>query len=95
MSVKLSFDSNVYALEAVMATAYWCANKLVADITTTTTSIDVTLNGLDGHQVEDREVDEFKTRLIHNQIRHRLAVDFAPIEKAIVEKAFAPVSTLK
>ena len=93
MSVKLSFDSNVYALEAVMATAYWCADKMVADVSTSTSSIDVTLKGVDGRQVEDREIDEFKTMLIHNQIRHRLSVDFAPIEKAIVEKAFSPVST--
>lgn len=93
MSVKLSFDSNVYALEAVMATAYWCADKMVADVSTSPTSVDVTLKGVDGHQIEDRDIDEFKTMLIHNQIRHRLSVDFAPIEKAIVEKAFSPVST--
>ena len=93
MSVKLSFDSNVYALEAVMATAYWCADKMVADVSKSPTSIDVTLKGVGGHQIEDREIDEFKTMLIHNQIRHRLSVDFAAIEKAIVEKAFSPVST--
>ena len=92
MDTKLHFDSNVYSIEAVMATAYWCADRMVADVSTSTSSIEVALKAVDGRQVEEREIDEFKTMLIHNQIRHRLSVDFAPIERAIVEKAFSPVS---
>lgn len=92
MSCNLSFDSKVYSVDAVMATAYWCADKMVADVSTVGSEIVVTLKGADGKELEDRDVDAFKTMLIHNQIRHRLSIEFAPIERAIVEKAFLPVT---
>lgn len=92
MNVKLSFDLKVYSVEAVLATAYWCADRIITDVSVSNAAIEVTLNGVGGRDIEKREIDEFKTMLIHNQIRHRLSVDFAPIERAIIEKAFSPVS---
>ena len=92
MNNKLSLDPKVFSLEAVMATAYWCADKMVADITTSDEGINVVLKGVAGRCVDEHDIDEFKTMLVHNQIRQRLSVEFAPIEKAIIEKAFSPVT---
>lgn len=92
MECMLSFDSKTYSVDAIMATAYWCADRIICDIITTDAGWDIVLHGRNGREITPSEIDEFKTMLLHNQIRQRLSEKLAPIEKAIIEKAFAPVT---
>jgi len=88
-----SFDKTVYSLDAVLATAYWCADKAVADVQAEGDKITVELKPREGHQLDEPFYESFQTMVVHNQIRHRLEEKFAPLEKVIVEKAFAPVAS--
>lgn len=94
MTRTFEFDKNVFSLDAVRATAYWCADKAVADIGDTGAQIVVELKPRQGVVLDEHFYEDFQTMVVHNQIRHRLEEKFAPLEKVIVEKAFAPVTLL-
>lgn len=88
----VAFDNKVFSVSAVLATAYWCADRMVADIRQSDDGlINVDLKRLSGEGVSDADVNEFKLMLVHNQIRNQLSEKFSALETAIVEKAFAPV----
>lgn len=91
--MDLSFDAKVISAEAVLATSYWCADRIVADITQDGEVVKVSLSGRSGTEVTSRDAEDFKVMAVHNQIRKQLANQFAAMETAIVQKAFAPVSS--
>ena len=88
----LTFDKKIFSKEAILATCYWCADRIIADVTTSGNSIAVVLKGRNGFEISESVIDEFKTMVIHNQIRHQLRETFGELEKAIIEKAFRPVN---
>lgn len=89
--MRIVFDGKVISKEAVLATCYWCAEKMVADVSLEGESVCVDLKGVGDYVMTDADIDDFKTMAIHNQLRHQLLSQFAALETAIVEKAFAPV----
>ena len=76
----------------MLATCYYFADKIVAEIATSNGNISVSLKGRDDFVIGESAVDEFKTMLVHNQIRYQLKTKFSDLEKAIIEKAFRPVA---
>ncbi|MGN0877085.1 MAG: hypothetical protein ACI4TC_07445, partial [Kiritimatiellia bacterium] len=46
--MDLSFDAKVISAEAVLATSYWCADRIVADITQDGEVVKVSLSGRSG-----------------------------------------------
>lgn len=92
MNVDLLFDEKIFSKEAVLATCYYFADKIVAEITTSNGNISVSLKGRDDFVIGESTVDEFKTMLVHNQIRYQLKIKFSDLEKIIIEKAFRPVA---
>lgn len=93
--MELVFDCNVYSLESIEATSYWCADRIVSDITIVDNNIVVKLTDKRGEEVDAAVVADYKMMVLHNQIRSQLQDRFAAIEKAIVEKAFRPVTDQK
>ena len=94
MTRTFEFDKNVFSLDAVLATAYWCADKVVADIRDRDAKIEVELKPREGVALDEHFFEDFQTMGVHNQIRHRLEEKFAPLEKVIIEKAFSPVASV-
>lgn len=92
MNDTLTFDKNIFSKESILATSYWCADRMITDVTTSDTNIIVALKGRNGFEIDESIIDEFKTMVVHNQIRHQLREKFSELEKAIVEKAFRPVA---
>ena len=88
-------DKKIFSKEAVLATAYWCAEHFVSDINDKGDVFSVELSSKDGHVIEDKDIENFKLMLVHNQMRHQLSQQFADLEATIVAKAFAPVRNLR
>lgn len=95
MDNHLIFDKKIYSKEAVLATAYWGADRFVSDINEEGDFFTVVLSPKIGQDFTDKDVEEFKLMLVHNQMRHQLSKRFAELEATIVAKAFAPVSNLR
>lgn len=91
MSKDIRVDGGVFSKEAVLSTAYWCADKMVADITCDGKDFVVHISGRGGCELQDADIDGFRAMLVHNQMRHQLSERFAELETAIVNKAFSPV----
>lgn len=89
----LEFDNAVYSLDAVLATAYWCADTAIVEVNQKENLISAKLSPRTGKMLDPSFIETFQTMVVHNQIRHRLEEKFAPLEKIIIEKAFAPVSS--
>ena len=89
----LKFDNSVYSLDAVLATAYWCADTAIVEIDQKDNMICAKVSPRIGKTLDPSFFETFQTMVVHNQIRHRLEEKFAPLEKIIIEKAFAPVSS--
>lgn len=92
MNKNLEFDNSVYSLDAVLATAYWCADKAIVEVHQKDNVICAMVSPRDGKTLDSSFFETFQTMVVHNQIRHRLEEKFAPLEKLIIEKAFAPVT---
>ena len=92
MSEVMMFDGKIFSKEAILSTCYWCADRMISDVTEKDGSIVVSLNGRDGIAIDSKAVDEFKTMAVHNQLRYQLKEKFAAMEAAIIEKAFRPVA---
>ena len=90
---KFDLDKNIYSNEAVLATAYWCADKALVDIHQKDNAISVVITPRNGVLLDDGFYEKFQIMVVHNQIRHQLEEKFAPLEKVIVEKAFAPITS--
>lgn len=84
-------DKNVYKLEALHATAYWCSDRIIANISDKGSSFEIILEPRVGHIIDEKAIEDFKVMLLHNQIRCQLQERFSELEKVIVEKAFSPV----
>ena len=89
---SIVFDSKIYSKDAILATCYWCADRIVAEIKEQDVGFIVRLKGCNGFVVDEHAIDEFKTMAIHNQLRYQLREKFASLETIIVEKAFRPVA---
>ena len=92
MATEIRFDANVYTREALLATAYWCADRALAEILSAGSFFVVRLSLTGGKDVDQALAEEFQTMAVHNQIRHQLKNAFGDLEKVIVEKAFSPIS---
>ena len=92
MKVNLSFDEKVFSKEAVLATCYCFADRMVADINSSRGSIVVTFVGRGNFVVDEKAIENFKTMVVHNQLRHQLKEKFGDLEKTIIEKAFRPIN---
>lgn len=92
MPLELNFDKAIFSTDAILATVYWCADRIVADVRSTECGFLVSLNPREGLSMSQKDVEDFNMMVVHNQMRHQLSEKFAPIERAIIEKAFAPVS---
>ena len=93
MNKNFEFDNSVYSLDAVLATAYWCADKAIVEVHQKGSVISAKVSPRNGKTLDSSFFETFQTMVVHNQIRHRLEEKFAPLEKIIIEKAFAPVSS--
>lgn len=93
MNKNFEFDNSVYSLDAVLATAYWCADKAIVDVNQKDGVICARVSPRNGKTLDSSFFEAFQTMIVHNQIRHRLEEKFAPLEELIIEKAFAPVSS--
>lgn len=91
MATEIRFDANVYTKEALLATAYWCADRVLAEILSAGSFFVVRLSLPGGKDVDQALAEEFQTMAVHNQIRHQLKKAFGDLEKVIVEKAFSPI----
>lgn len=92
MGNTLVFDMKIFSKAAVLSTCYWCADRVISDVMEKDESIVVVLNGREGGVIDDKTLDDFKTMVVHNQLRHQLKEKFAAMETAIIEKAFRPVA---
>lgn len=88
----MDFDLAVYSKEAILATAYWCADKCSADIRVVGSQCHVKLSPIGSAVIDGAFEERFRAMVIHNEIRAKLKAAFAPLETAIIQKAFAPVT---
>lgn len=88
----LDFDSSIFSIEALLNTGYWCADKAVLEIKEEGKSYKVVLTSKDETELTAQFFDDFKTMLVHNQIRANLKNIFADIEKTIINRAFRPIA---
>ena len=93
MTKIFEFDDSVYSLDAVLATAYWCADMAIVEVHQEDNVLCAKVSPRNGKVLDSSFYETFQTMVVHNQIRHRLEERFAPLEKIIIEKAFAPVSS--
>lgn len=91
MIERVVFDKAMYSKEAILATVYWCADRIVADVSDAGTMYSVSLSARGGNDLSRGDVEQFKAMVVHNQIRHQLSERFSDLETAIVQKAFSPV----
>lgn len=92
--MKLEFDLAVYSLDAVLATTYWCADKVTVKITKDEKYIYAEITPHVGVSLDPSFYDTFQSMVVHNQIRKQLEEKFMPLEKIIIEKAFSPLSKI-
>lgn len=93
MTKILEFDKSVYSQDAILATAYWCADTAIVEVYQKDNVLCVKVSPRNGKSLDSSFYETFQTMVVHNQIRHQLEEKFAPLEKIIIEKAFAPISS--
>lgn len=92
MCTVIHLDKGTYSTTAVLTTSLELSDKLTIAILDSDREIKMEVTCCDGTiWNEDTEKLLFET-LAQAELRTRLHNMFAPIEKLIVEKAFAPVS---
>ena len=87
----IELDPSVYSADAVLATAYWYANKCVITIIQSSPSFSISITPRADFIVSSVLLDDINVRLVQEELRVRLRKQFAQIETAIVQKAFAAV----
>ena len=95
MKTTLQFDTKIFSKDAVLSTCYWCADRIVSDVTEKDGNIVVSLCGRKGCSIDDETIDEFKAMVVHNQLRHQLKEKFDDMDTDIISKAFRPVSRVE
>lgn len=94
-STTITFDSTVYSSDALLNTAYWCANQFQVDIKAGSPHniYSVTITPHKNNTLTQDFLDSFIAMVTHNEIRIRLRSNFKELETLIVRKAFSPIST--
>jgi len=87
----MTFDGQVFSSSALLATAYWCADKCIATIANAAGKYDVSFRPVGDFKINQAFLDRFEAMAVHNQIREQLKSQFKDVELAIVKKAFAPI----
>ena len=89
--VCIDLDPSVYSVEAVLAASYWESGGLCVAVESVSPSLRISISTRDSSPVSQETVDQFVIRLTDHELRVRLRRQFAPMENAIVAKAFAPI----
>ena len=90
-SITIKVDANIYSVDAVLNTAYWCADKCVVEPKVVEKEISILINARTPFDLTQEFMDLFLIMLTHNEIRSRLRSQFGTLENAIIQKAFFPV----
>lgn len=90
-SISIKVDAKIYSVDAVLNTAYWCAEKCVVEPKTTETEFSILISARGEFDITQEFLDSFLIMLTHNEIRNRLRSQFGALETAIVQKAFSPI----
>lgn len=91
-SIVIKVDAKIYSVDAVLNTAYWCADKCVAEPSVEESKLLISISARGDFDITQEFLDSFMVMLTHNEIRSRLRSQFSALETAIVNKAFAPVT---
>ena len=81
-------DETVYSQDAVLMTATDLADTFVLQLSHRDNQLELKLRLAHDDEFDENHENIFLQRLAHNEIRVRLRKTFAPIENAIVKKAF-------
>lgn len=89
--ICIDLDSSVYSAEAVLAASYWESATLNVVLESSSPALRLSISSRGSEPVSQEIVDNFVIRLTDHELRARLRRQFAPMESAIVAKAFAPI----
>ncbi len=83
-----TIDKTVYSQDSLLMTEVDLADRFVLQISEIDGGLSVKMRSISGVEITEEDENFFLQRLAHNEIRFRLQAVFAPIENAIVQKAF-------
>lgn len=88
----IHLDKEIYSTVAVLSTSLELADKFTIVIVNSDPTLTINVTCCDGGVLDMHAEKLFFESLAQSELRTRLRTLFAPVEKLIVEKAFAPIS---
>ena len=88
----ISLDKETYSTSAILSTSLELSDKFTIKIANSEPELRIEVVCCDGYVWDEYADKLFFETLAQSELRARLRTMFAPVEKLIVEKAFAPIS---